>query len=370
MKSLEGLLVVALEQAVAAPFCTCRLADAGARVIKIEREGGDFARSYDRAARGESAYFVWLNRGKESMVLDLTRPEDAALLYRMIAQADIFIENLAPGAASRLGFDAAALRRDNPRLITCSIAGYGPEGPYHQRKAYDLLIQAEAGLAAITGAPEAPGRVGISIADIGTGLNAYAAILEAVLSRERSGEGRAITVALFDTIAEWMAVPLLQYRYGGQAPARVGLNHPTIAPYGLYPAGDGSEILIAIQNQREWVNFRDRFLDGTPDPRFADNPARVAHRAALDAAIVAAFAHHDAPSLREALDGAGIAYGTLNDVAGLAAHPHLAQMVVDTPSGAIAMPRPPARAGAAEPDCGPVPSLDEHGAKLRAECAG
>jgi crotonobetainyl-CoA:carnitine CoA-transferase CaiB-like acyl-CoA transferase len=369
MSSLRGLLVVALEQAVAAPFCTSRLADAGARVIKIEREGGDFARSYDRAVQGESAYFVWLNRGKESAVLDLTQPDDAALLRRMIAQADIFIENLAPGAAGRLGLDPAALRQAHPRLITCSIAGYGSDGPGRGRKAYDLLIQAETGLASITGSAEAPGRVGVSVADIGAGLNAYAAILEALLARERTGEGRAITITLFDTIAEWMAVPLLHYRYGGQAPARVGLNHPTIAPYGLYPAGDGGEILIAIQNQREWVNFRDRFLDGTPDPRFADNPARVAHRAALDAAITAAFAPYDAHSLRAALDDAGIAYGTLNDVAGLAAHPHLAQRVVDTASGPIALPRPPARTGAAEPDCGPVPSLDAHGAKLRAEFA-
>jgi itaconate CoA-transferase len=369
MKPLEGVLVVALEQAVAAPFCTCRLADAGARVIKIERDSGDFARGYDRVAQGESAYFVWLNRGKESVVLDLTRPEDSGLLHRMIARADIFIENLAPGAAARLGFDAAALRQADPRLITCSIAGYGPDGPYHGRKAYDLLIQAEAGLAAITGAPEAPGRVGISVADIGTGLNAYAAILEALVARGRSGQGRAITVALFDTIAEWMAVPLLHYQYGGKAPGRVGLNHPSIAPYGVYAAGDGTALLIAVQNEREWVSLRDRILGGLADARFDDNPGRVAHRADLDAAIAGGFARYDGAGLRRALDEAGIAYGSLNDVAGLAAHPHLAQVTVESPSGPIALPRPPARSSGEILDYGPVPGLDEQGARLRAEFA-
>jgi itaconate CoA-transferase len=368
MTALQGLLVVALEQAVAAPFCTSRLADAGARVIKIEREGGDFARSYDRVVKGESTYFVWLNRGKESVVLDLVRPDDAALLRRMIARADIFIENLAPGAAARLGFDPGALRQAHPRLITCSIAGYGPDGPYRTRKAYDLLIQAEAGLASITGTAEAPARVGISVADIATGLNAYAAILEALLARARTGEGRTITVALFDTIAEWMAVPLLHFRYDGRAPDRIGLNHPSIAPYGVYRAGDGGAVLIAIQNPREWVSFRDRFLDGADDPRFADNPARVANRAVLDDAIAAAFARYDGRDLRRALDTAGIAYGDVNDVAALAAHPHLACLSVETPVGPIALPRPPARIG--EPlESGAVPALDQHGASVRAEFA-
>jgi itaconate CoA-transferase len=368
MSSLRGLLVVALEQAVAAPFCTCRLADAGARVIKVEREGGDFARSYDRAVHGESAYFVWLNRGKESAVLDLTQPDDAALLRRMIAHADIFIENLAPGAASRLGLDLAELRRAHPRLITCSIAGYGSDGLGRGRKAYDLLIQAETGLASITGSVEAPGRVGVSVADIGAGLNAYAAILEALLARARTGEGQAITITLFDTIAEWMAVPLLHYQYGGVAPGRVGLNHPSIAPYGVYRTGDGGEIVIAIQNQREWTNFRALFLDGPEDPRFADNPARVANRPALDAIVTSAFSRYDRETLRRLLDTAGIAYGDLNDVVGLARHPHLAMMTIDTPSGPVAVPRPPALVDRAAEHAA-VPAIDEHGAKLRTEFA-
>jgi itaconate CoA-transferase len=293
-----------------------------------------------------------------------------ALLRTMVARADVFIENLAPGAAARLGFGADALRRAHPRLITCSIAGYGPEGPYHKRKAYDLLIQAEAGLAAITGAAEAPGRVGVSVADIATGLNAYAAILEAVIARERTGEGRAITIALFDTIAEWMAVPLLHLDYGGRAPERVGLNHPSIAPYGVYRAGDGSQIVIGIQNEREWVIFRDTVLDGVPqpsDPRFADNPARVANRPALDALIEAAFARFDGPGLKHALDAAGIAYGELNDVAGLAAHPHLSSFTADSPSGPVRMPRPPARTSDGELVAGTIPALGEHSAALRSE---
>jgi itaconate CoA-transferase len=367
MSALDGLLVVALEQAVAAPFCTCRLADAGARVIKIEREGGDFARAYDRVAHGQSAYFIWLNRGKESIVLDLTKAEDAALLGRMIARADIFVENLAPGAAARLGFDPPSLRRAHPRLITCSIAGYGPDGPYRARKAYDLLIQAEAGLAAVTGPAGSPTRVGISIVDIGTGLSAYAAILEAVVARDRTGEGRALSIALFDTIAEWMTVPLLQYQLAGREPGRIGLNHPSIAPYGLYTAGDGAQVLIAIQNQREWARFRDEILGGVGDPRFDDNPGRVAHRAALDAAIGACFMRHDGASLRQALDAAGIAYGALNDLAGLAAHPQLATMVVDSPGGPVTLPRPPARSGSTPPPTRAVPALDQHGAALRAE---
>src|SRR5690348_15261470 len=216
---LAGLLVVALEQAVAAPLCTCRLADAGARVIKVERPEGDFARGYDKAARGQSSYFVWLNRGKESLALDIKEAADKALLERIIAKADVFVQNLAPGAAARAGFDPAALRRRHPRLVTCSISGYGESGPYRDMKAYDLLIQAETGLAEITGPPEAAGRVGVSVSDIAAGLNAYAAILEALLARGRSGEGAELSVSLFDATAEWMAVPLIHQDYGGKAPA-------------------------------------------------------------------------------------------------------------------------------------------------------
>ncbi len=230
--SLEGTLVVALEQAVAGPMCTVRLADAGARVVKVERATGDFARDYDHVVHGESAYFVWLNRGKESIALDFTTPDDSALLHRMIARADVFVQNLAPGAAERAGFASRELRHRHPRLITCDISGYGDTGPYRDMKAYDLLVQCESGLASITGAPEAPGRVGVSVADIACGMNAHAGIVEALYERTRTGTGKAIAVSLFDGLADWMTVPLLHLEYGGRAPVRAGINHPTIAPYG------------------------------------------------------------------------------------------------------------------------------------------
>ena len=248
---LSGLLVVSLEQAVAAPMCSCRLADAGARVIKVERPEGDFARGYDKLARGESAYFVWLNRGKESVVLDLGESGDKALLEAMLAKADIFVQNLKPGAVGKLGFALDRLRRDYPRLIICSISGYGESGPYSRRKAYDLLIQAEAGLASVTGGPEAPARVGVSAVDIVAGMNAYEAILEALLARGRSGQGAEIAVSMFDAIADWMTVPLLQHE-GGETPRRIGLAHPSIAPYGVFTTRDGADILISIQSDREW----------------------------------------------------------------------------------------------------------------------
>src|SRR6202049_1069410 len=248
---LEGVLVVSLEQAVAAPMCTCRLADAGARVIKIERPEGDFARFYDDLAHGESAYFVWLNRGKESVVLDLAKAGDKALLEAMLARADVFVQNLRHGAVGRLGFALDRLRRDYPRLIVCSVTGYGESGPYARRKAYDLLIQAEAGLASVTGGAEAPSRVGVSVADIAAGMNAYEAILEALIARGRTGDGAALSVSMFDCLADWMTVPLLQHE-GGRTLQRVGLAHPTIAPYGVFKTRDGADILISIQSDREW----------------------------------------------------------------------------------------------------------------------
>src|ERR1700750_2158829 len=248
---LEGILVVSLEQAVAAPMCSCRLADAGARVIKIERPEGDFARGYDALAKGQSTYFVWLNRGKESLVLDLTKADDKALLEAMLAKADVFIQNLKPGAVAKLGFAIERLRRDYPKLITCSVSGYGETGPYAQRKAYDMLIQAEAGIASVTGGPEAPSRVGVSVCDIASGMNAYEAILEALIARGRSGEGATLSVSMFDAMAEWMTVPLLQHE-GGKPPQRVGLAHTSIAPYGVFSSRDGVPILISIQSDREW----------------------------------------------------------------------------------------------------------------------
>ena len=367
---LEGILVVALEQAVAAPLATCRLADAGARVIKVERPDGDFARYYDRAAKGESAYFVWLNRGKESIALDIKDAADRALLLRMIARADVFVQNLAPGAAARAGFAPAALCQRFPRLIACSVTGYGEAGPYRDMKAYDLLIQGETGLASITGSPEAPGRVGVSVSDIAAGLNAYAAILEALYHRERDGKGALLAVSLFDATAEWMAVPFMHHTYAGHAPERVGLRHPSIAPYGAFATGDGGAIILGIQNEREWASFCANVLNQPElarDPRFADNPRRVANRPALEAIIAANFGGAPRAAIAARLGQAGIAYGNLNGVADLALHPQLRLAETPTSSGPVSLPLPPGRAedGALRP----VPALDQHGAALRREFA-
>ncbi|HEX4095292.1 MAG TPA: CaiB/BaiF CoA-transferase family protein, partial [Caulobacteraceae bacterium] len=277
-RPLEGILVVSLEQAVAAPFCTCRLADAGARVIKVERAEGDFAREYDHVVHGESAYFVWLNRGKQSLVLDFKSPEDAALLKRIIGRADVLVQNLAPGAAERAGFGAEAMRAANPRLIACDISGYGEEGPYAQMKAYDLLIQCESGLASVTGTPEGPGRVGVSVADIASGMYAHASILEAFYERERTGLGKAVAVSMFDALADWMAVPLLHHDYGRRAPSRVGLSHPSIAPYGAFSSQDGKQVVFGVQNEREWTALCAQVLGDAhlaEDPRFTSNSLRV-----------------------------------------------------------------------------------------------
>jgi formyl-CoA transferase len=364
---LAGLLVVSLEQAVAAPMCSCRLADAGARVIKIERPEGDFARGYDDLVHGESAYFVWLNRGKESLVLDLTKPEDKALLEAMCAKADVFIQNLKPGAVARLGFALPRLRRDHPRLITCSVSGYGETGPYAQRKAYDLLIQAEAGLASVTGGPEAPARVGVSVVDIAAGMNAYEAILEALIARGRTGQGADISIAMFDAMADWMTVPLLQHE-GGRTPQRVGLAHPSIAPYGVFKTRDGADVLISIQSDREWRVLASEVLGDdslADDPRFATNVERVNHRAATDARVAAVFGATDVAALTERLAAADIAFARVSDTAILATHPHLHRITVGTPSGPVSYPAPPHhRAG-----YGAVPALGEHTEKIRREFA-
>lgn len=368
---LEGILVVSLEQAVAAPHCTCRLADAGARVIKIERPEGDFARSYDHLVHGESAYFVWLNRGKESVVLDLARAEDKALLEAMLARADVFVQNLKPGAVAKLGFDIARLRRAYPRLIVCSISGYGEDGPYAMRKAYDLLIQAEVGLASITGGPEAPSRVGVSCVDIGAGINAYAAILEALIARERTGEGATISVSMFDAMADWMTVPLLQHE-GGKSPQRIGLAHPSISPYGVFRARDGVDILISIQNDREWRLLAERVMDDpalAADPAFATNVQRVARRAETDGRVAAAFARLDSEALTAKLAAADIAFARVSDMDALARHPHLRRIEVGTPSGPVSYPAPAARRDGAPARYGPVPALGEHTEKVRAEFA-
>ena len=366
---LEGLLVVALEQAVAAPMCTCKLTDAGARVIKIERPEGDFARFYDSVVHGESAYFVWLNRGKESVVLDLGQREDQALLEALLAKADVFVQNLKPGALGKLGFSVARLRKDYPKLICCSISGYGESGPYAQRKAYDLLIQAESGVSSVTGGPEGPARVGVSIVDIAAGLNGYEAILEALIARSRTNEGAEISVSMFDAMAEWMTVPLL-HEEGGTPFKRLGLAHATIAPYGVFNTRDGAEILISVQNDREWRVLAEKVLGdaslGT-NPKFATNPKRVANRPETDAKVAAVFATHDVEPLMKQLESADIAFARVNDTALLSKHPHLRRITVGAPSGPVSTPAPaPLRAGEARA-YGPVPALGEHSEKIRAE---
>ena len=366
---LDGVLVVALEQAVAAPLCTSRLADAGARVIKIERPGGDFARNYDHVAAGESAYFVWINRGKESICLDIKAPGDADLLRRILADADVFIQNLAPGAAARAGFDSGELRRAYPGLITVDITGYGDDGPYRDMKAYDLLVQCESGLASITGAPEQPGRVGVSVSDIACGMYAHSAILEALLERERTGEGTALSVSLFDATADWMTVPLL-HQEADEAPLRVGLNHPSIAPYGAYTCRGGEQVVISIQNEREWVNFCKEVLGSETlaiDPRFATNTARCTNRPALDEAINRVFGALEREDLVRSLLQAKIAFGAVNSLEDLAMHPQLRRATVDTPSGPVALVAPPVRFGAGQRELRPVPALGEHSKAIRGE---
>ncbi len=370
MQPLDDLLVIALEQAVAAPYCSSRLADAGARVIKIERAEGDFAREYDHVAGGESAYFTWLNRGKESICLDIKNPGDAGLLQRMLADADVFIQNLAPGAAARAGFDSAAMRERNPRLITVDITGYGDTGPYREMKAYDLLVQCETGLASITGAPEQPGRVGVSVCDIACGMYAHAGVLEALLERQRTGRGKGLAVSLFDATADWMTVPLLHQDYTGHAPERVGLNHPSIAPYGAYACEGGDQVVISIQNNREWRNFCEQVL-GRPelvdDPDYRNNVDRCANRPALDARIDAVFSRLSRAALTERLFDARIAFGSVNSVADLSRHQQLRRSEVATPSGAVSLVAPPVISSSGELPLRPVPALDEQGDAIRRE---
>jgi itaconate CoA-transferase len=366
---LSGLVVVSLEQAVAAPACTCRLADAGARVIKVERPEGDFARFYDQFANGESSYFVWLNRGKESVVLDLANAEDKALLEAMLQRADVFVQNLKPGTVAKRGFSVARLRQRYPRLVCCSISGFGETGPYASRKAYDLLIQAESGLASITGTVE-PSRVGVSIVDVTTGMMAYEAILEALIARQRTGAGAELSVSMFDAMADWMTVPLLQQE-AGKPPQRVGLTHAAIAPYGAFPTRDGARILIGVQNDREWRVLAEKVLGDSAlaaDPAFATNMARVARRAETDGKVAAVTATLDADALMQKLATADIAFARVNDVAALVRHPHLRRIVVGTPSGPVSYPAP-AEQGSASRRFGAVPALGEHSAKVRAEFA-
>ncbi len=369
-RPLDGLLVLSLEQAVAAPYCSGRLADAGARVIKVERREGDFARFYDRAIGDLSSYFVWLNRGKQSLVADLKSAADAALLHRILERADVFIQNLAPGAAARAGFDSAALRRRHERLITLDITGYGDAPSYEGMKAYDLLVQAESGLASITGHPAGPGRVGISIVDIGCGMFAHAAILEALIERGITGRGKGLSTSLFSATADWMTVPLLYTEATGAAPARLGLAHPTLCPYGAFPLEDGALVLISIQNEREWAQFCQAFL-GEPElagqPGFETNVARVANRAAVEAKIAAAFARLDRDSARQRLLAANTACGFVNDVPALADHPALRRIAVETPHGPAHLAMPAVTGDDGVRALGPVPAIGAHSEAIRRE---
>jgi itaconate CoA-transferase len=372
---LEGITVVSIEQAVAAPFATRQLADLGARVIKIERpDGGDFARGYDQTVGGLSSYFVWLNRSKESLTLDLKQAAAREVLGRLLDRTDVFVQNLAPGAADRLGAAAADLRARHPRLITCAVSGYGSDGPYVQKKAYDMLIQAEAGLMSITGTPEAPSRVGISVADIAAGMYAYSGILTALLARATTGEGAALEVSLFDALAEWMGAPSYYAGYGGSEPARSGASHATIAPYELFVSGDGVEIYLAIQNPREWLRFCDRVL-GHPelavDRRFATNSMRVRHRAELHALIADVFGKLPAAEILDRLERADIACARRNSVAGLINHPQLQERrcwhTIDSPIGPLRALRPPVRMEGIDPVMGAVPSLGQHSQSILEE---
>ncbi|MHA6324273.1 CaiB/BaiF CoA transferase family protein [Roseivivax sp. CAU 1753] len=360
MLPLEGLQVIAIEQAVAAPFASSRLADAGAHVVKIERPEGDFARGYDAVAAGQSSYFVWLNRGKTSVTLDLASDRGKTELAARLASADVLIQNLKPGALAKLGFDPRQLERDYPRLITCSISGYGEAGPMAGRKAYDLLIQAESGLCSITGGPSEPARVGISVVDIATGATAHSAILEALIRRGVTGQGARISVSMFDVMADWLTVPLLNHE-GGKSPERVGLAHPSIAPYGVFQPMTGAPVLISIQSDREWARLCADFIGDAAlgsDPRFATNVARVANRAETDAIVARAFARLDAAEAIALLSGANIALASVNDMAGLSGHTHLRRIIVDSPNGPVSLPAPAAIFADDDRSYGPVPALN------------
>ena len=371
-KPLAGLLVVALEQAVAAPYCSSRLADAGARVIKIERAEGDFARGYDRSVNGESSYFVWINRGKESVALNLKQADDLAILERMIAGADVFLQNLAPGAAARLGLGSATLRTRHPRLITCDISGYGEHGTQQEMKAYDLLVQAESGLISVSGAPGEWGRIGVSLCDISAGMNALIGIQQALLQRANTGRGSGVRVSLFDSAAELMSVPYLQGRYGGRAPERVGLKHPSITPYGVFTCADGRELVISIQNEREWADFCRHVLQRPEllqDPRCIHNAARCANRDFVDGLVAEVFGSLGCGEVIDRLTAAQTAYGNVNSVYDLIQHPQLRTRTMQVGNSKVQIPALPWQVEWEDSHYAGVPRIDEHGAALREEFA-
>jgi itaconate CoA-transferase len=365
---LAGVTVVAIEQAVAAPFATRQLADLGARVIKIERpDGGDFARAYDATTKGLSSHFVWLNRSKESITLDLKQVAARDVLHRLLTRADVFVQNLAPGAAERLGLGSVALRARYPTLIVCNVSGYGTSGPYASKKAYDLLVQGEVGLVSLTGPEETPSRVGVSLADISAGMYAYTAVLTALLARRDTGTGTVLDVSLFDSLAEWMGFPMYHTAYSGRSLPRSGPNHASIAPYGPFGSADGRHVILAVQNAREWARFCADVLerpDLAEDERYRTNEQRVRHRPALHAVIDEVFTRLSLEEVIGRLETAGIAYGRMNSVPEFLDHPQLAERgrwtEIDSEVGSLRALRPPVEMEGVEPVMGPVPALSQH----------
>ncbi|MHB8188060.1 MAG: CaiB/BaiF CoA transferase family protein [Dermatophilaceae bacterium] len=375
MRPLEGLTVVSIEQAVAAPFATRQLADLGARVIKVERPGlGDFARDYDETVLGMSSHFVWLNRSKESIALDLKTDAGQRAIRALVATADVFVQNLAPGAAERLGLGAAHLRAKHPGLIHVSISGYGLGGPYTKKKAYDLLVQCEAGLVSITGSADEPAKVGISVADIAAGMYAYTGVLTALLRKGRTGQGATVEISMLEALGEWMGFPMYYAWYGGQPPERSGASHAAIAPYGPFPCARGEQVFLGVQNEREWAVFADQVL-GIPelatDERFVSNSLRVAHREDLNAEIARAFSTVSGDDAIDRLEAAGIANARLRDLAGFVGHEQLSARnrwrQVDSPVGPIKALVPPATLDGDEPVMGPIPAPGQHTEQILAE---
>ncbi|MCP4790551.1 MAG: CoA transferase [Gammaproteobacteria bacterium] len=369
---LAGITIVSLEQAVAAPLCTSRLAEAGARVIKIERESGDFARGYDSFVNGQASYFVWTNRGKESLVLDIKQPSDQALLKRILAKAHVWVQNLAPGATERVGFGSEQLRCEFPHLITCDISGYGDNNSYADMKAYDLLIQSESGLVSVSGGPSEYGRIGVSLCDISAGMNALSGIQQALFQQLRTGQGTGLKVSLFDCAIDWMSVPLLQQKYTGQGPQRVGLKHPSIAPYGGFTCADGKILVISIQNEREWAQFCTSILQDAQlatQPGFSSNKERVANRSEVDALVQAAFAKQDSHNMRKQLQAAAIAFGAINTSVDLVEHDLVRMETVPTPTGHAEVIASPILTTAPANRQRAVPAIGQHTAAIKEEFA-
>ena len=375
MRPLDGITVVALEQVIAGPFATRQLAELGARVIKIERPGGgDAARTYDRTVKGLSSHFVWTNRSKESLALDVKHPAASEILEKLVATADVFLQNLAPGAVERLGLGAAELRARHPKLVWCGISGYGPSGPYAAKKAYDLLVQCEAGLLSVTGTPEAPAKAGIPVADIAAGMYAMSAILAALLRREREGVGATLDITMFEALGEWMGFPAYFTAYGGSAPPRSGAYHATIVPYGPFRAGDGKAVFLSIQNEREFARFCGQVLGDAAlaqDARFSSSPARMQNRDAMHAAIDKVFGTLTAAQAEARLEAAGIANARLNTMQEFWEHPQLAARdrwrEVGTSAGAVRAPKPPFNLSEFEPRMDEVPALGAHSRSILAE---